>query len=469
MRDHRATAATLSPVDVRRDERYARAVLASRALALVGLLGACAIGAPPGFSSGTSWTFPLVDPLADGKLYTPVMIAGKGPYLFAIDPSIRTTIVDREIYERGAIPVHPAVQGGDDSFGVAFQDKRSKRTALRLEGEDGVTHITWAAPLLDVEIGNLAISQLRALTWGTRMFDAEGRRVYGILGRDVIADSLVFTIDRDRGIASLQTQEVFKPTAGAKQLRYERIINETTVDDARVAADVNGKRLSLALDFGRVASELREAHWTEATLEPVAAKLTVIDDIGTHRSATVVGIAPSVAVAGIERQHVDFVTYADQRRYQDLDLAGTLGLDFFRPFAVVADWQHTVLYLTPRAESAEAMALRLGRWGTAMPACASAGCATVAIVGDATAPALQVTRDPAAIGRPLEVVVSATAPSGEALPTLRINLMPEAPDLVTPAEARYAGAKLEVIDASPFPLGCDAPAHCVIAQESPLP
>src|SRR3954469_21659860 len=65
------------------------------ALALIGALaGACTVGAPPGFSSGDSWAFPLVGPLEDGALLVPVTVNGKGPFLFMIDPDAPLTSID---------------------------------------------------------------------------------------------------------------------------------------------------------------------------------------------------------------------------------------------------------------------------------------------------------------------------------------------------------------------------------------
>ena len=44
----------------------------------------CSVGTPPGFSGGDHWTLPLVGPLEDGILVTPVSVHGHGPYLFEI-------------------------------------------------------------------------------------------------------------------------------------------------------------------------------------------------------------------------------------------------------------------------------------------------------------------------------------------------------------------------------------------------
>src|SRR5687768_3332486 len=65
-----------------------------RALACV-LLAGCAVGAPPGFSDGDLWTFPLVAPLEDDLLLVPVYVADKKePMLFMIDPDSAVSTID---------------------------------------------------------------------------------------------------------------------------------------------------------------------------------------------------------------------------------------------------------------------------------------------------------------------------------------------------------------------------------------
>jgi hypothetical protein len=69
-------------------------------------LAACVVGAPPGFSPGTTWVFPLVDPLADGPLVTHVYVDGKGPYLFVIDPDSGIAIIDASVCARAGLGTH---------------------------------------------------------------------------------------------------------------------------------------------------------------------------------------------------------------------------------------------------------------------------------------------------------------------------------------------------------------------------
>jgi len=427
--------------------------LARRAVAFVGLLGGCSIGAPPGFSEGSAWTFPLVDPLADGRLVTPVMIDGKGPFLFAIDLNTRVTIVDSEVFHQ--LGITPAPQQS------------------RLVDQLDHSHATWAMTLPNLRIGDLTISLVNALTWNNHLFDADGRRIYGVFGRDVIADSLVFGVDRDRGVAWLKTQQAFTaPTdarvleyhKGAMQIGFGRHPASVEVVNELVSTKIDAKSYQLAFDFGRVDSELRPNHWAEASLVPAAKHGVVIDELGSARETDHVGIARHVEIQGVERDQLGFVTYEDRRGLDDGELEGTLGLSFFEPFAFIADWDHEKIYLKPRVDSAEAKQIRMSRWGALLP-CGSTGCAAVQVSGD-TAPQLQVTRDPSAGQAPLELVVAATAANGDKLPTLTISLPAGVGDLATPLDARYAGAKLDVIDASPFPRACDSPEHCVTAAAS---
>ena len=76
------------------------------ARALVWLLAAgCTVGAPPGFSSGERWTFPLVGPLEDGLLLTPATVHGHGPYLFAIDPDANVSEIDKQVVEDAGLRI----------------------------------------------------------------------------------------------------------------------------------------------------------------------------------------------------------------------------------------------------------------------------------------------------------------------------------------------------------------------------
>lgn len=422
-------------------------------LSLLGLsvLG-CAQGAPPGFSRGSQWSFPLVDPLANGKLVTAVYLDGRGPYLFAIDPDAPISTVDRE-----ALP-------------PAFP----YRYRTRLVDESDTTRPLADATVREIRLGDLAITERQFGVSLDHTFDADGRRIFGILGRDIIEDSLVFGFDRDRGIGWLSTQEAFHPPADAQVIGYFKGTKYAGITPVRrlVKVDVNGKRYDLHLDLGETPNQLRGPHWAEAQLVPRPLRETLIDEVGTHREIKAGGVAARVTAAGVTREAQIFVPYED-RRWQFGQLEGTLGLDFFRPFVVAADWHHEKYFLTPRVPSAQATALRLARWGTALPACASTGCVTVTITA-AAAPAPETTgvmgmaperaeapgattatigRDLLARGVPLEVVFSATSSTGQALPPLTVNLPAGEDGFTSTIAPMYVGAQLAVLDVSPFPRG----------------
>jgi hypothetical protein len=418
----------------------------------VSVLG-CAQGAPPGFSRGSQWSFPLVDPLADGKLVTSVYLDGRGPYLFAIDPDAPISTVDRE-----ALP--PA-------FGYHYR--------IRLVDESDTTRPLADATVREIRLGELTITERQFGVSLDHTFDADGRRIHGILGRDVIEDSLVFGFDRDRGIGWLSTQEAFHPDPSAQVVGYFKGTRYSGITPVRrlVTTEVNGRRYDLHLDLGETPNQLRPQHWQQAQLAPRPLRETLIDEVGTRREVKAGGLAAQVTAAGVTRNNQTFVPY-DDRRWQYGQLEGTLGLDFFQPYVVAADWHHEKYYLTPRTPSAQSTALRLARWGTAVPAaCASTGCVTVDITA-AVAPSTEtngvmgmapdrieapgattatITRDPIARGVPLEVVLSAMSPSGAVLPPLTINLPAGAESFTSTIAPIYAGAQLAVLDLSPFPRG----------------
>jgi len=435
--------------------RIATATVMRTVIAL-SLLGAslvgCAQGAPPGFSHGSQWSFPLVDPLADGKLVTSVYLDGRGPYLFAIDPDAPISTVDRE-----ALP-------------PAFP----YRYRTRMLDESDTSRPVSDATVREIKLGELTISQRQFIVSLDHTFDADGRRIYGILGRDVIEDSLVFGFDRDRGIGWLSTQEAFKPDPSAQVIGYFKGTRYSGITPVRrlVKAEINGKRYDVHLDLGDTPNQLRAEHWPEAQLAPRPLRETLIDEIGTHREVKAGGVAAQVTAAGITRDHQLFVPY-DDKRWEYGQLEGTLGLDFFQPYAVAADWHNEKYYLSPRAPSAQSTALRLQRWGNAVPAaCASSGCVTVNISAAIATPpengvmgmaperseapgatTATIARDPIARGVPLEVILSATSPSGQPLPPLTINLPAGAESFTSTIAPVYAGAQLAVLDLSPFPRG----------------
>jgi hypothetical protein len=290
-------------------------------------LTACAFGAPPGFSKGDTWTLPLVEPEQGSRLLTQVTIEGRGPYVFAIDPDTPITTVDADVLR-------------DTDFRI-WQGPRS------LDEQD-TTHPTFYTRVTHLKTGDLTISLLLVARAEPHAFDGDGQRVYGVLGRDVFADSLVFGFDRDRGIAWLQTQEAFHAPANARVLEFQNVRDEPVSDPRKlVTANVDGHDVDLHLDFGQAVSQLHRKRWRETKLQQVDWHGALVDEAGQRRDIDQLGLAQQVTVQGVTRDHILFAPYDDRRfRFDVFD--GTLGLDFFGPYDVAVNWHTTKVYLTPR-------------------------------------------------------------------------------------------------------------------------
>jgi hypothetical protein len=431
---------------------------------------------------------PLVDPLDDGLLVTPVYIKGQGPFLFAIDPEANVTVID----ERVAIAAHLVIDRGYNT---------------RLWGEDGQPRIRFNAEMRDVQVGNLVIETRRAVVVPHETLSASGRPIMGVLGRNIIADSLVFGFNRDRGVAWLQTASAFRAPAGATHIAYDVTstytpmatplpmrnldklgtaggtpagssagITDNKAELPFVHAMIDGQERILSVQLGSAITRLRDA------IENAPAKLAIeYDATGARRMLAITGNVHA-ELAGAVNDHVAVAKYIDRTelpsnaRFFD----GTLGLDFFTPYNVIADWPTHSYYVSPR-DPTDQQALRLGRW-PALAGCAHPGCVTATVVAptapaasappsdvDGFAPAAAAPRESAA---PSVFVLHVTRDADTAMP-LELRLRAHsggAPDLVVelPAGVRdvlaplHDAAQYDVIDASPFAATCPGGGGCVI-------
>ncbi|HEY1813550.1 MAG TPA: hypothetical protein VGG74_14460 [Kofleriaceae bacterium] len=477
----------------------------------------CSIGAPPGFSGGTRWTFPLVDPLNDGLLVTPVFVKGQGPFLFAIDPDANVSIID----ERVVLAAHLLIDRG---------------FSTRLWGEDGLRRIRFNAEFRDIRVGDLNVEVRRAIVVPHGNLSAGGREIMGVLGRNVIEDSLVFGFDRDRGLAWLQVATTFNPPAGATRLDYTPTStftpmvdpikqlanvgpsaptmqdrNQYGLDDpgepgeskwsafdgshgvtdnkaefAFAHVKIDGRDHVVAVQLGSAVTRLRAA--------PTNAPMTTtveLDATGARRTLEVSGRA-QVAVGPATNDHVAVASFVDHSEIPSnaLFFDGTLGLDFFAPFDVAADWSHHAFYLTPRDPSPQ-NALRLGRWPV-LATCAHPGCVTARVTtptrqaappsdpaaappsdpsattnafappaaAAAAAPmsVLHVIRDP---GTTVALEVRLRATGRTDLPDLLVELPEGVRDVLAPLRGEIGSAHYDVIDASPFAAPCPGGGGCV--------
>ena len=446
-------------------------------------LGACAIGAPPGFSEGKSWSFPLVGPLEDSLLIVPVFINDKGPYLMAIDPDAPNSAVDEGVVSEAQLY---------GSLGARQDDEQDQRHQMR------------QAEVLQVKLGSLTVRNRSFTVVKIGTFSSAGRQLRGILGRDVIADSLVFGFDRDRGVAYLSTQDGFVKPINAAPLPFEILSSQLASTGAgqlpwlpsgrRIAkATIGTQTFKLHLDLGGVYSQLRGQLWAKAGLTTKNEKAVLTDEVGTQREIDQVGIASTVTAGPITAHDLPFAPF-DDRRWETDDIDGTLGLNFFRNYAVWANWDKTTFYVQPR-ETADQTKDRLARWGAPQLAkCEHLGCVTIEFAdGGATSPSaeaagpgaqpnaapptaapsntppgqrqLTVHRDASAMDLNLEILAEAVDASGVSIhqPRVVINLPAgegSAASLVP--STIYGNAHFVVRDISPFPRSCGRAGGCIM-------
>jgi hypothetical protein len=437
------------------------------ALLALCVLAGCTVGAPPGFSSGDSWSAPLVGPLEGGPLLVPVKVHDKGPYLFLIDPDAPVSHVDEALASE--LELHSTI-GGE------YVDETDKARALRL------------AEVLRIQIGTLTVRNKTFWVMGVGAFNHAGRQVRGVIGRDILADSLVFGFDRKRGMAYLATQKGFTSPEGGAVVDYRLEKTRLATGFAAVSrrlthATINGKQFTVHIDLGAVDSQLRESKWGEAGLVPVPLQRDLVDEAGTHRQTTTAAVGQNVALGGAQGGQVLFVPYED-RRWSDQILDGTIGLNFFSGTVVWLNFDDKRLYLSPEA-TGDLTKERIDRWGSAvLSACAVPACTTAKLLVPETAEAPPAAEGEAAVpapapvpaGQPIlhiersaevkdlafEVLIEAQSAEGvpAGLPHL-LAIFPAGETTLTQAlDDSFAGATFAVIDVDPFPRACAKPGAC---------
>jgi len=418
----------------------------------------CTVGAPPGFSEGDSWTIPLIGPLEDGLLLVPGLVNGKGPFVFLIDPDAHVSIVDEEV--------------------LKTSNSRSGEGPHLLDESD-TQQPRFYAEILEWKLGTLTVKGPKsAQIVPANTFDADGRRIHGVIGRDIIADSLVFGFNRDTGVAWLSTRKSFKPSGATIKFSSltSRIQNAEVLPISRrlVDATINGQRFVLHADFGSTPSQLRARSWAKAKLRESELQIALVDEVGTAHEVKKQGVADVAAIGNASSRNVSFVPYFD-KRWPDEDLEGTLGLNFFRPYVVSIDWDKSTIYLVPRKDAAVRTQTRIGRWHSkTLSSCRAVGCVTAKLIDPlAGKPADQMpaqhpgliasfVRDPAAKDLDLEVLVAVTqSPDKAPLKWFVANLPAGKDRAMVHVPSDYLGATLTVLDVSLFPRKCPTDDACV--------
>lgn len=427
--------------------------------------GSCVVGAPPGFSKGDAWKFPLVGSLENSALVTPVWVNDKGPYLFLIDPDSPGSSLDEGI--------------------VAEVKPYTKMDANRYDDEQDTTHPMRLAEISKIRIGaELTVEHHDFWVVPQDVFNVDGRKIRGVIGHDMISDSMAFGFDRDAGFAYLATKKGFAPPPGAQELDFRTLtshlaVNLQPVGRHLVTAKVNGKDQLLHIDLGASPSQLREAKWGDLGLQTVPAKTFLVDEVGTLRTADHAAVAQSVVLGPITGSGVKLAPY-DDRRWEREDIDGTLGLSFFAKTNLWVDLDKNKLYLSARSSDVSTGAKeRITRWGSAqLSGCPHLGCLDVSMLepeaptpppaggsdlGAAARPVpasasgiVHMERDPQARDMDIELTLEAVDKAGVPLPLpLLVASFPAGADtMTTQLDAAYGDATLKVVDASPFPRQC---------------
>jgi len=239
-----------------------------------------------------------------------------------------------------------------------------------------------------------------------------------------------------------------------------------------IKATIGGQTFAMHVDLGAKLSQLRERAWDKVGIAKTAAQAHAVDETGTTREIKLAGKA-DVSAGPASAKDVVFAPYADER-WPDQDLDGTLGLDFFRPYSVAANWDSGTIYVKPRRELVSTVAARIGRWQSkTLSSCQHPGCVTVSVIDPlanvapeqrpAQHPGVVVSfvREPATAGLLLEVTAATTSPTGAPVQWLIANLPGTAERAMIHLPADYVGAQVTVVDASEFPRDCPAGNSCV--------
>lgn len=329
-------------------------------------MAGCVVGAPPGFSSGDKWTFPLVAPLENGQLLVPVKINDTGPYLFMVDPDSEVSSIDSGI----SADLKPYT-----TFGPEKRDERDKFVPVAL------------AEIQKISVGDLSVRNRTVRVHKMGTYWVGGRRVRGILGRDVIADSLIVSFDRDRGVATIATQGNLDAPVGATAIKYRHEIGGA--DHKPVSRKVakgminNSLEVQMHLDLGAQTSALFAERIRDAKLPTINVSATLVDELGSSFDVSKGAIAAMVSIGGVQANGIMFLPYGDQR-FRPVDLDGLIGQNFLSNYNVTVNWHKKTFYLAERtADVNEHTAERLARWGNAFESCTNPACVGVTLTGGA--------------------------------------------------------------------------------------
>jgi hypothetical protein len=240
-------------------------------------------------------------------------------------------------------------------------------------------------------------------------------------------------------------------------------LDPTPVVRRVAAAQIGGAQVMMHLDLGGPVSELREPLWAKVKAQPTAVKQRLVDEVATVREVTKGATASDVALGAAKTPKITLVPYID-KRFAENKVDGALGLDFFAPFAVYANWAARTYFLKPRGDAAATATARFGRWGAAIPSCPHPGCVTATLTATTGGTRLDVVRDAEAAKHALEIRVGVTPAAGKSAAALLVVLPAVVDKISGGVPENYDGATITVLDASPFPRPCDKPTEGCVYQ-----
>ncbi len=321
---------------------------------------ACVVGAPPGFSSGDLWTVPLVAPLENDLLLVPVSINGEGPFLFMIDPDSPTSSIESSL------------QAGMKLY--------ASRSASQVQTEeDHLVRIIFAQ-VNKLTVGTLSVRNMRLRVHDDATFWSGGRRVRGILGRDVISDSLIYSFDRDRGKMYIGTQGNLKTPEGSMPLSFSQSFSRHRRYLASIRINKKHK-VTMHLDLGARTSMLWPKLMKKYRMPSIPVQAELVDEYGTRRVVTSGTIAGIIEAKKIVTNAVLMLPYSD-KRLEPEDLDGIIGQNFWSRYNVTVNWHHKKFWVQPRSNRlADLAEERIGRWGDSLSTCTDPACVKVTLVG----------------------------------------------------------------------------------------
>ncbi len=302
----------------------------------------------PRFPSGERFVMPVLDPDDERGIYVPVLVNGKGPFLFQLDTGawLSTFAADLAVELRLA----PA-----------------ERKPMVVVDAAGTRRRYTGARIAELRLGDLALRDVGVGLFPDRPQRRAGLRVAGLLGMNVLRD-LRIEVDLDRGIVVLDRTNVRRPTAeGPGPIVLPMQLTEgrrkpwvtLTIDGhpARFVVDTGASRTSIHED---VAHRLR-LPFDKKVRGEARALLSTIAYAGIFRAR--LGLGP----VGLEGFGLRPLPTAGG----SLSRAGLLGMDVLGRYRLVIDLGAGQLELHSRRSLADRVLRRqrLARWGRALPSC----------------------------------------------------------------------------------------------------